>query len=119
MSASARGPIWGGAGDCKFGMVGRVFRVYKRPLGPAVEVGGTPPLRPPPPRPPHGIMLAAVEWPLAGLLPPKRRCTGGDRARGLQTAQSPLEGAFPAFARRLATKTRRAGWLVAQTQAPG
>ena len=49
-------------GDGRAGMVGGVFRVYKGPLGPAVEVGGSPPLRPPPP-PPHGIWLAAVEWP--------------------------------------------------------
>ena len=100
-------------------MVGRVFCVYKGPLGRAVEVGGSPPLRPPPPPASRGPVgrcrVAAPE----GLPPSKRCCTGGDRARGPQTAQSPLESAFLANARRLATKTRRAGGPVAGTRAQG
>ena len=65
---------------------------------------------PPPPRPASRgpasrRRVAASE----GLPRPKRRCAGGDWAWGPQTAQSPLDSAFLAAARCLATKTRRAG----------
>ena len=63
-SASTRGPVRGTAGrERRSGMVGRILRVNKGPLGSTVEVGGSPPLRPPPPPAPHGIRLATVEWP--------------------------------------------------------
>ena len=49
-SASACGPVRGAAGqDGKAGVVGRIVRVYKGPLSPAVEQCDSPPVRPPPP----------------------------------------------------------------------
>ena len=51
---------------------------------------------------------------LEGLPPPKRRCTGGNRSWGPQTAQSPLEDTLLAALECLATKAWRArggGWL--------
>ena len=89
-------------------MVGGVFRVYKCPLGPAVEMGGLRPLRLPPPPASRGQASRRRVVVPARLPPPKRRCARGDRTRGLRTAQSPMEGALLATIGLLVTMTRMA-----------
>ena len=100
-------PVRGAARrDGRTGLVGHVFRVYKGPLGLAVELGSAPSLPPPPPGSRDQASRRRVTAP-AGIPPPKRHCTGGDWPQGPLTAQSPPEGAFLAAIGRLATKTRR------------
>ena len=74
---------------------------------------------PPPPRasriPAGSRRVAAPE----GLPSSERRCTGGDRARGPQTVQSPPESAFLAAVGRLATKTWSAGGAGGGDPSPG
>ena len=89
-SASTTGPVRGTAGwDRSAGVVGRVFRVYKGPLGSSEEVGGSLPVRPSPASrgPACRSRVSATE----GHPPTKRLCTGGSWTWGPQTAQSPLE----------------------------
>ena len=88
-------------------MGGRVFRVYKGPLGSLVEVVGSPPMRPARAR--QGSACRSRVAASEGLPPPKRPCTGGSRSWRPLRAHNPLEDTFLATAERLATEARRAG----------